>query len=398
MALSALPLGYCTNVHPGRSVAEVLAGLDRYTLRVRESLRRPVASGLWLAKPVIEELRAAPDGVAAFAAELAARGLPCYTLNAFPYGDFHAARVKEHVYRPDWSTPERTAYTLKCADVLAAILPPDTDGSISTLPLGFKGFDHPPGFLAACARNLVEAALGLGKLRDRTGRTVRLAIEPEPYCLLETTAETIAFFETLWAEAGAVADDVREHIGVCYDVCHQAVEFEGAGEAVAALARAGVRVNKVQVSCAIELENPWANAAGRAALAAYAEPRYLHQVFAGGPGGVVASAADLTPELCADPPPAFRDAERWRVHFHVPIDANRLGPLGTTRPAVRDALAAVAKLPEAPHVEVETYTWEVLPGGAVDLVLGLTRELEAVEEAVTPLRLAGAARSRTGRR
>ena len=389
MALSSLPLGYCTNVHPGRTVGEVLAGLDRYTVPVRDALGRPVAAGLWLAQPVVEELLATPDGVPAFAAELAARRLPCYTLNAFPYGDFHAARVKEHVYRPDWSTPERVAYTLACADVLSALLPPDTDGSISTLPLGFKGFDHPPDFVAACARNLIDVSRNLRALRDRTGRTVRLAVEPEPFCHLETTAETVAFFESLWAAAGPNEDIVRDHVGVCYDVCHQAVEFEDAGAAVAALARVGVRVNKVQVSCAIELENPGANAAGRAALATYAEPRYLHQVFAAGPGGVVASAADLTAALCADPPPAFRDADR-------------LGPLGTTRPAVRVALAAVARLPEAPHVEVETYTWEVLPGGAVDLVGGLVRELEAVAEWATPVPPGpsneGAARTRTGRR
>lgn len=380
MALSPLPLGYCTNVHPGRSVADVLAGLDRYTVPVREALGRPVAAGLWLARPVVDELLATPDGVTSFAAELAARRLPCYTLNAFPYGDFHTARVKEHVYRPDWSTPERADYTVRCAGVLAALLPPDTDGSISTLPLGFKGFDHPADFRTACARNLVGVARRLRALRERTGRTVRLAIEPEPYCLLETTAETVAFFEALWAEAGCEAEVVRDHVGVCYDVCHQAVEFEDAGEAVGTLARAGVRVNKVQVSCAIELENPGANAAGREALRTYAEPRYLHQVFAGGPTGVVAASADLTDVHCTDPPPAFRAAERWRVHFHVPIDADRLGPLGTTKPAVRDCLAAVARLPEAPHVEVETYTWEVLPGGAVDLVAGLVRELEAVEE------------------
>ena len=384
MALSALPLGYCTNVHPGRSVADVLAGLDRYTVPVRDAIGRPVAAGLWLARPVVDELLAAPDGVAAFAAELAARRLPCYTLNAFPYGDFHAARVKAQVYCPDWGSAERADYTLKCAEVLAAILPDATEGSISTLPLGFKGFDHPPDFVTACARNLVGVARSLRALRDRTGRTVRLAIEPEPFCLLETTTETVAFFESLWASAGPTEDLVRDHVGVCYDVCHQAVEFEDAGEAIAALARSGVRVNKVQVSCAIELENPGANAAGRAALSTYAEPRYLHQVFAAGPGGVVASAADLTAELCADPPPAFRAADRWRVHFHVPIDVDRLGPLGTTKPAVRDALAGVARLLEAPHVEVETYTWEVLPGGAVDLIAGLLRELRAVEEWAIP--------------
>ncbi|MBN9518345.1 metabolite traffic protein EboE [bacterium] len=378
MALSSLPLGYCTNVHPGRSVAEVLAGLDRYTVPVRERLGRPVAAGLWLARTVVDELLAAPDGVGAFAAALADRRLPCYTLNAFPYGDFHAARVKEHVYRPDWSAPERVEYTARCAAVLAALLPAGTDGSISTLPLGFKGFDHPADFAAACARNLVGLARRLRDLRELTGHTVRLAIEPEPFCLLETTAETVAFFERLWAAAGGEEEVVRDHVGVCYDVCHQAVEFEDAGDAVRALARAGVRVNKVQVSCAVELENPRANAVGREALRHYAEPRYLHQVFAGGPGGV-ARAVDLTDALCTDPPTEFLNADRWRVHFHVPIDADRLGPLGTTKPAVAACLAAVAALPEAPHLEVETYTWDVLPGASVDLVAGLARELDAAE-------------------
>ncbi|QDU21677.1 metabolite traffic protein EboE [Urbifossiella limnaea] len=380
MALSARPIGYCTNVHPGRSVADVLAGLDQYTLPVREALGRPVAAGLWLARPVVDELLASPDRLLEFAAQLAARRLPCYTLNAFPYGDFHAARVKEQVYRPDWGAPERADYTRKCAAVLAVLLPPGEDGSISTLPLGFKGFDHTADFRSACARNLVGVARHLRELRERTGRTIRVAIEPEPFCLLETTAETIEFFETLWAAADSDEKLVREHVGVCYDVCHQAVEFEDAGEAVRTLARAGVRVNKVQVSCAIELKNPGTNVAGREVLRTYAEPRYLHQVFAGGPGGVVAAAADLTDALCTDPPPAFRDAAAWRVHFHVPVDADQLGPLCTTKPAVRECLAAVAELPEAPHVEVETYTWEVLPGGAIDLVAGLVRELTAVED------------------
>jgi hypothetical protein len=264
--------------------------------------------------------------------------------------------------------------------VLAALLPPGTDGSISTLPLGFKGFGHPADFRDACARALVGVARQLRELRERTGRTVRLAIEPEPFCLLETTAETVAFFEQLWRTAGDTEVIVRDHVGVCYDVCHQAVEFEDAAAAVGALAAAGVRVNKVQVSCAVELGDPRRNVAGREALRKYAEPRYLHQVFAGGPGGAVAAAADLTDELCTNPPPAFLSADRWRVHFHVPIDADRLGPLGTTKPAVRECLAAVARLPEAPHLEVETYTWEVLPGASVDLVTGLARELAAVEE------------------
>ncbi|MBX9628529.1 MAG: metabolite traffic protein EboE [Gemmataceae bacterium] len=381
MALPTLPLGYCTNVHPGRTVAEVLAGLDRYTLPVWGRVGRPVAAGLWLAKPVVDELFAAPDGLSRFRDELAARDLPCYTLNAFPYGDFHAARVKEQVYRPDWSTPERSAYTSRCAAVLTVLLPDGVEGSISTLPLGFKGFDHPGDFLDGCARRLLATAVMLDRRRWETGRVIRLAVEPEPFCLLETTAETVSFFERLWQLARHNEAAVREHIGVCYDVCHQAVEFEDAADVVRRLDRAGVRINKVQVSCAIQLDRPGENPGGVAALRRYIEPRYLHQTFARRPNGEVVERLDLSEEVLADP--LMLAADTWRVHFHVPVDADRLGPLGTTRPAVAEALAAVAALPYAPHVEVETYTWEVLPGaGPGDLVGGLARELEATHRLV----------------
>ena len=381
MALPDLPLGYCTNVHPGRTVAEVVAGLDRYTVPVRGRLGRPVAAGLWLAHPVIEELRTTPAGVARLAVDLAARDLPVYTLNAFPYGDFHAARVKEHVYRPDWSTLDRHQYTSWCSVALAGLLPEGGEGSVSTLPLGFKGFDHPPDFLDRCARRLVMVADALARIRT-AGRTIRIAIEPEPFCLLETTAETVAFFERLWHLAGDAEAAVREHIGVCYDVCHQAVEFEDAAESVRALDRSGIRINKVQVSCAIQLDRPGDNPDGVAALRRYIEPRYLHQTFARMRDGTVTGRVDLTGDVLADP--AMLAAECWRVHFHVPVDADRLGPLGTTKPAVAGALGAIAELSYAPHVEVETYTWEVLPGaGPGDLVEGLARELEATDHIIT---------------
>jgi hypothetical protein len=216
---------------------------------------------------------------------------------------------------------------------------------------------------------------------------VRLAIEPEPFCLIETTAEVLDFFQRLWAVAGPAEGAVREHIGVCYDVCHQAVEFEDAGEAVRAMDRAGVRINKVQISCAIQIDHPAENQAAREALRRYVEPRYLHQTFARLPDGRVVGAADLTEALLAAPPADFLAADCWRIHFHVPVDVTRLGPLGTTRPAVAETLAAVAGLVYAPHLEVETYTWEVLPGaGPADLVAGLQRELDATEVLVDAVR------------
>lgn len=386
MALSDLPLGYCTNVHPGRSVADVLAGLDRYTIPAMRTVGRPLAAGLWFARPVVDELLADPEGLVRFADQLASRGLTCYTLNAFPYGDFHAARVKENVYLPDWSQPERLTYTAECAAVLAALLPAEAEGSISTLPLGFKGFDHSAGFEEACVRNLISCAVWFDRVKRETGRTIRLAIEPEPFCLLETTAEAIAFFEKLWNAAGSQEELVRRHLGLCYDVCHQAVEFENIGDSVASLDRAGVRINKVQISCAIQLDEPRQNRAGIEALRQYAEPRYLHQTFAQSVDGRVSKAIDLTASLLDAPPANFAEAACWRIHFHVPVDADRLGPLATTRPAVAEALAAMAQLEYAPHLEVETYTWEVLPGAEpADLAAGLAREIVATQQIIDRL-------------
>lgn len=377
MSLSPLPLSYCTNVHPGRTLAEVEAGLDRYTAPVQKALGRPVGAGLWLAQPVLQELTADCGRVAALKEGLRRRGLMCYTLNAFPFGDFHGNRVKEQVYLPDWSDARRASYTAGCAGVLSSLLPADVEGSISTLPLGFKPFERHSMFVEACAAHLIDVAVEFDKVRETFGKTIRLAIEPEPFCLIETTAETIVFFEKLWRQARAtgVEEIARRHLGVCYDVCHQAVEFEDAGESIRALDAAGIRINKVQISCALEMADP----AGREALRPYIEPRYLHQTMARGKDGRIARAVDLNDALLTDPPAEFAGASPWRVHFHVPVSAERMGPIGTTRHVLRPALQAIAALDYAPHLEVETYTWDVLPGAQVDLVAGLTEELRATQ-------------------
>ena len=380
MPLSTLPLSYCTNVHPGQTVAAVEEGLDRYTTNVAKAFGHPLAAGLWLAKPVVEELLATPEGVRRFAAGLARRGLTCHTLNAFPFGDFHSTRVKEKVYVPDWSTHDRLTYTGQCATILAELLPAGVEGSISTLPLGFKGFVHPADFVAQCATTLVAAAVSLADLKRRTGKTIRLAVEPEPFCVLETTEEAIAFFRRLWREADRLQAEtaVREHIGLCYDVCHQAVEFEDITDSIRQFQSAGIRLNKIHLSCALQLDNPATNTAGRAELKRYVEERYLHQTMASLPGGKVARFVDLCDQLIDHPDADFLAAPAWRVHFHVPVDADRLGPLGTTRPQPKEAIEAVATLDYAPHLEVETYTWQVLPGQTrPDLVIGLARELSA---------------------
>ena len=387
MSLSQLPLGYCTNVHPAQSVAGVLEGLDRYTVPVMQRMAQPVAAGLWLARPVVDELLAS-KGVERFAQEVKNRGLTTYTLNAFPYGDFHAARVKENVYLPDWTTAERQTYTEQCANILVNLLPEGVEGSISTLPIGFKGFARLADLNVASER-LTDTALHLAKLQKETGRTIRLAIEPEPFCLIETTDEAIAFFDLLWKVAArrGAEESVRRHIGLCYDVCHQAIEFEEADEAIDLLTRAGVRINKVQISCAISIERPGENPAAREALRHYIEPRYLHQTYALTIDDTVLPVMDLSEGFLDNPGKDFLAAAAWRVHFHVPVDADKLGPLGTTRPAVRSALSALAQLDYAPHLEVETYTWNVMPGSTPpNLVEGLTRELQATNSLIAEAR------------
>jgi hypothetical protein len=383
MSLSTLPISYCTNVHPGRTISEIDAGLTRYTMPMRQAFGKPLAAGLWLADSVVREILADPTALQGFTGRLRERDLTCHTLNAFPFGDFHSERVKENVYLPDWTDPRRRIYTEGCAEILAGILPDNKEGSISTVPLGFKAFEHPNDFIDKCSAELIAIAEYLHRLHRETGKMIRLAIEPEPLCVLETTTETITFFKRLReiADHANRLDIINAHIGVCYDVCHQAVEFEDVAESIRLLDAERIRINKLHISCAIRMEN--GSTTAREALRSFIEPRYLHQTLARSSAGQIARWTDLDERILRDPPVEFANASEWRVHFHVPIDAENLGPLGTTRAAVGEALAAVKQPDYAPHLEVETYTWNVLPGAAkVDLVEGLTRELRAADELI----------------
>ncbi|WP_437204267.1 metabolite traffic protein EboE [Planctomicrobium sp. SH664] len=382
MSLSTLPLGYCTNVHPGQTVAEVLQGLQNFTIPARRQLGSRIAAGLWLPATVIGELEQAPELLPSLQQVLREGELVCYSLNAFPFGNFHGTRVKENVYLPDWAHPDRLRYTARCANVLSELMPEGVEGSISTVPLGFKGFPQPVDFIDRCIGQLLELARQLDELHDETGRIIRLAIEPEPCCLLETTPETLAFFDRLYASAEqrSLLDEARRHLGLCYDVCHQAVEFEDIPGTIRQFSQADVRINKVHITCAIHVEAPLENRSAMEALQAYVEPRYLHQTFVRSRSGEIAHRQDLTRELLESPPVEFREAEAWRVHFHVPVHREELGPLQTTRQELKGALAAVAGLDYAPHLEVETYTWGVLPGEEQpSLEQGVVNELAATQ-------------------
>lgn len=353
-------LAYCTNVHAGDDLRDVLAHLDRFCLPVRRHLGADLLGiGLWLAAPAAHELARDPRLTAALRNALAWRGLEVVTLNAFPYRGFQEPVVKHRVYHPDWSEADRLRYTVDCATVLAHLLPDDAArGSISTLPLAWRTPWDDRRARAACV-NLARLAETLDGIEARTGRSVRVGLEPEPGCVIETTTEAVAH----------LADVDPRRIGVNLDLCHLAVQFEDPEDAVARVGAAGLPVVKAQVSAALHAEDP-ADAATCAELAAFDEERFLHQVRARGTDGSVAARDDLPEAL--GPADALPDREDdgspvpWRVHFHVPLDVAPQGPLGATTAHTRASLAALVGGETAlvDHLEVETYTWGVLPESA----------------------------------
>lgn len=354
-----LHLAYCTNVHRGETWDETLAMLERHTDAVRRRVApdEPYAIGLRLGAQAAVDL-SEPATLDAFRRWLDAHNSYVFTINGFPYGSFHGTRVKEQVYAPDWSTPARLAYTLRLFDLVAALVPPGVPGSVSTVPASFKGFATTPEQRSAMFANLAACARHIEALVDRTGHDLTLGLEPEPLCLLETTAETVAFFDE-WASVDPDAERWRRYVGVNYDCCHLAVEFESPQAALDRLAAAGLRLSKLHLSSALRVTP---DAEGRAALAPFVEPTYLHQVVAGraDTGAVFRRHVDL-PDALADTTPA-EPGEEWRVHFHVPLHATPGAPFRDTRDHIGGALDWLAAHPGAcAHLEMETYTWEVLP-------------------------------------
>ncbi|MCK6575120.1 metabolite traffic protein EboE [Myxococcota bacterium] len=355
-----LHLGYCTNVHPGESLAEVEGVLRREVAAVRDRVApgRAFGLGLRLGNTATTALADDPAALEAFAATLDDLGFYVFTVNGFPYGDFAAATVKAAVYRPDWRTDARRTYTRRLAAVLAALPGPERR-TISTVAGGFKSETPDPG---ALAEQLEASARDLAALADASGVHIRLCLEPEPFTTLETTDEVLEFFARHLLPRG---EHVRSHLGLCWDSCHQAVQFEDPVAALDRLADAGIVIGKMQVSSALHLDRP-GDAAARAALFAYDEPRYLHQVvgrFRGSPGlpPTLRRAVDL-PAVRADET-VWRDAEAWRCHFHVPIGwegENEVG-LGTTRADWVAGVRHAVSQGRVEHLEVETYTWDVLP-------------------------------------
>ena len=375
---SLIHLAYCSNVHPAEDLEGIHAQLRRFSGPVREHLGVDrLAVGLWLPAVAAAQLAAKSDEIDALRAVLDEQGLEVVTLNSFPYGGFHDPVVKHRVYRPDWSERDRLEYTLDAATVLAALLPEDVAlGSISTLPLAWQS-PWPPEASATARSHLDELAAGLARLRERTGRHIRVGLEPEPGCRIETTTQAVAELKGV----------DTEYIGVCVDTCHLATAFEDATEAIDRLTTAGLPVVKSQLSAALHVEDP---AGARAALGEFVEDRFLHQVREPATAGLL-TRDDLPDALGEDGLPGEHP---WRVHFHLPLHAAPQPPLANTDDqlvaAARELIGGERALTN--HLEVETYTWGVLPEAQrpkddAGLVAGLAAELNHARDHLRSLGL-----------
>lgn len=386
-------LTYCANVHRGETWPETFNALRRHLPAVKRQVSpaAPMGVGLRLSALAAAALEQ-PAALAALHDFLAAADLYIFTVNGFPYGPFHGQPVKEQVYAPDWRQPERLAYTDRLAALLAALLPDGVTGSVSTVPGAFRAAGSEPGARVAIGEALLRHAARLARLEAETGRRIVLALEPEPMCLLETTAEAVGFLEeqllgrpTLARFAGLAGCGmagaealVRRHVGLCLDVCHAAVEFEEPGESVALLRRAGIAVAKLQLSSALAVGRPDTEVASL--LRGFDDGVYLHQVVERRPDGSLRRFLDL-PEALASMPAAAAGHE-WRVHCHVPVFLDGVGRLGTTQDVLREVLAQQRAEGISSHLEVETYTWEVLPPEwrCADLDQAIARELHWVRD------------------
>lgn len=373
-------LAYCTNVHPAEDLDGVLRQVRSFGGGVREALGADrLGLGLWLPAPLARALAADPALTDRLRSELEGSGLETVTLNAFPYTGFHAPVVKHAVYAPDWTDRARLDYTVDCARVLARLMPDDAArGSVSTLPLAWRE-PWSPDRLATARSHLEELSTALEELA-RLGRPVRVGLEPEPGCVVETTGD-----------ASRILRDPPPHLGVCLDTCHLATEFEAPGPALDRLRGAGLPVVKTQASAAVEVPDP-ADPAARRALTAFTEDRFLHQTRARGSGGAGEARDDLH-EALGGAAPLPREAP-WRTHFHVPLHAPAAAPLRGTTDHLVETLGHLLG-PEGArtdHVEVETYTWSVLPeelrpADEKGLVEGIAAEVAWARDRLTELGL-----------
>jgi hypothetical protein len=383
-------LAYSTLVHPGDTWAEMRESLETYApaVKARVCPDEPYAVSLRISASSAATLTADPDERARLRGWLDDHDMYVYTVNAFPYGPFKGRVVMEQVYEPDWATEDRVAYTCQVADILAEITPDDVSPSIQTAPLAFRPKVTTADEVDELTENLLRVVAHLVALEARTGRRVKLALEPEPFCFLETTEETVRYFqEHVYSPDGTarlmrltglpaseVAGVVRRHLGLVFDICHQSVQFEDIAASLRMIRDAGIPLFKLQAAAALWV--PEVTPEAVAALETFTDTIYLSQTTEKRDGELVRylNLSDAIAAWRLDP----SGTREWRTHFHVPVFLDDLGEFRTTRPGIEAALRVHVETPLSDHLEIETYTWDVLPAHLKtgDITDYVSRELE----------------------
>ena len=356
---NGIHLAYCTNIHRGEGWNETFNGLNEYTLKVKEKVSQsdPFAIGLRLGHKAALELSETGSGnLDEFIKWLDHNNCYIFSINGFPYGQFHGSRVKEQVYSPDWTFDSRVEYTNLLFDILAKILPSGMSGSVSTLPGSFKEFiqdDTQQGNVII--ENLARCGKHINDLIEKTGKDLHLGLEPEPLGWFENTPETLSFFKRFRNIHGDEFDNV---IGVNYDTCHLAIEYENAKESLLLLKNNNIKISKIHLSSALKLKP---NQQTVDSLKEYQDDVYLHQVIARLQNGDLIRFKDL-PDAIENFLKGNCNDDEWRVHFHIPLHASPDSLFDDTRDHIKDTLSVLSSDPEmCKHLEMETYTWEVLP-------------------------------------
>lgn len=360
-----LHIGYCTNVHAGANLGETRANLERHALEVkrRVSPETPMGVGLWLSARASRDLANSP-AFGEFADWLHSHGLIPFTLNGFPYGDFHQPVVKHRVYEPNWWQPERLQYTLELVNLQHHLLPPNMTGSISTLPIAWPTPAPRPEDWIRFHAHALELAQHLHRLESETGRYISVCFEPEPGCILQRGSDVVEVFEKYLLRQGH-EDILRRYICVCHDVCHAVVMFEEQEDVLRTYRSAGIRVGKMQISSAICVDFDAIARQDRDAavnqLGQFAEDRYLHQTSVRLPGHTESQFYEDLPTALTEGQKSGECTGEWRTHFHVPVYLERFGRLGASRDQIAQAVRYALTHEMTTHFEVETYAWDVLP-------------------------------------
>jgi hypothetical protein len=392
-------LTYCTNIHPGESWEATFENLKNFIPGIKKRVSKNQAFGIGLRSSHEASLELSKPGkIEEFKSWLKENDCYVFTFNGFPYGGFHRQVVKDEVHQPDWTTSERLSYTSRLFDILTDLLPEGMDGGISTSPLSYRhwhtGAHKLDEALKKSTLNLAAIAEKLYLIQQNSGNLLHLDIEPEPDGILENTQEVIGFFkdwlvplggkylmERLGLSLKEAEKALKEHIRICYDVCHFAVVYEKPEDVFKAFESQGIKVGKIQISAALKADIPQGKGERNeleSMIAPFAESTYLHQVVAKDDMGKLTSFTDLSEALNTI---ETTDALQWRIHYHVPIFLSDYGKISSTQNDIFEVLKYISSSKVCNHLEVETYTWEVLPEGInLDLESSIVRELQWVLE------------------